>query len=265
VFNIGEKGSNKILEEIPITEDRKLEEGTFLFSKILLHILSILRILPHSSFSKGNSKQIWDVSSIAVLSRTVIESYLSFFYLSIDNIPDTERELRFAVWDYYSDKIIADKVEIINPNNLQLPSIRLRFSESWKYFEKQLNDFLTANSNTKKEVADKIKKIKKAKTFLILDKYKILKRAGIGEIYLKLVYNYLSQYIHSASLALNTMRLKPSSYELMIIFTKILEDNIIFAAHAIRDFFSLFPQLDILADEKYRKIYREAKLKVESL
>jgi hypothetical protein len=61
------------------------------------------------------------------------------------------------------------------------------------------------------------------------------------------------------------MRLKPSDYKLMIIFTTIIEDNIIFATYAIRDFFSLFPQLDVLADEKFHKIFSEAKLKVESL
>jgi hypothetical protein len=188
LFNIGEKGSNKILKEFPEFKERRKEEGTFLFSKILLHILSILRILPQSSFSKGNSREIWDVSSVAVLSRAVIESYLSFFYLSIDDIPDAERDLRFAVWDYYSDKTIADKVKIINPNNPQLSRIRSRFSESWESFENQLNDFLTDNSNTEKEVADKIKKLKKARIFLILNKYEILTRAGMGKTFLKVTF-----------------------------------------------------------------------------
>ncbi len=265
LFNLGEKGSNKILEENPTFKHRRMAEGTFLFSKIFLHILSILRILPQSSFSKGISREIWDVSSIAVLSRAVIESYLSFFYLSIDDIPDTERELRFAVWDYYCDKIIVNSVKFINPNSPKLNEFKIRFTGLWKSFENQLNKFLIDNSNTEKEVADKIKKIKKAKTFLILDKYKILSRAGIGEGYLKVTYNYLSQFIHSTSFALNTMRFKPSDHELMIIFRMIVEHNINFTAYAIRDFFALFPQLNVIADEKYNKIFREAKLKVESL
>jgi len=265
LFNIGEKGSNKILEEFPEFKERRRAEGTFLFSKILLHILSILRILPQSSFSKGSSREIWDVSSVAVLSRAVIESYLSFYYLSVDDIPDTERKLRFEVWDYYCDKIIVNSIKVINPNSPKLSEIRIRFTGLWESFENQLNKFVINNSRTEKEVADKMRRIKKGKTFLILDKYKILARAGIGEGYLKVTYSYLSQFTHSTSFASNTMRFKPSDHELMIIFRMIVEHNINFAAYAIRDFFTLFPQLNIIADEKYHKIFREAKLKVESL
>src|SRR5437762_12583249 len=56
--------------------------ASLVFSKITLNIISILRLTPGSTFSKSvGGMQVWDLSSVASLSRNLVETYLTLQYM----------------------------------------------------------------------------------------------------------------------------------------------------------------------------------------
>lgn len=251
LLNLGAKLSNKILEDIPITKERELAEGTFLFSKILLHLGAILNLLPESSFlNTYRGLQFWDISSIAVLTRALIETYLAFYYISVDDISKGQRELRLSVWDYNSYKNRVRGLKSINPQNPELKRLKTEYQEQWDNIRGKLGKIISSN---------KLKNIKEARTFFLWDRYEILKKVGIPKNYIKTAYNYLSQYVHATSFAMEQMRFKPKDAEILVIFNVLMGHNIVFTTYGIRDFVKIFPDLESLLTQEFKGIQDSVK------
>jgi len=68
-----------------------------LFTRQTLTGLSLNRLLPKPSASKHVEDELWDVCSIASLTRNLLEGYLSLYYFGLEKISETEAELRFHI------------------------------------------------------------------------------------------------------------------------------------------------------------------------
>ena len=66
-----------------------------IFTKQTLTGLSLRRLLPTPTVTKSIEEDLWDIYSIASLTRNVIETYLSLHFFGLENISDEEAELRF--------------------------------------------------------------------------------------------------------------------------------------------------------------------------
>ena len=70
------------------------EYGSYIFAKIATHSIAILKLLPYSPlFELPKNFKVWDISSLAVLVRALIETYNVFYYLIMDEIDDIEYRL----------------------------------------------------------------------------------------------------------------------------------------------------------------------------
>lgn len=66
-----------------------------IFTRQTLTAISLCKLLPNSIYSKRLKSDLWDIGSIASLTRNIIEGYLSLYYFGIEKISEQEAELRF--------------------------------------------------------------------------------------------------------------------------------------------------------------------------
>jgi hypothetical protein len=62
--------------------------SSVIFTKLLITSLSILKLMPSPDDSR--SELHWDFSSIAALSRGIMEGYLQFYHLCVDDVSDED-------------------------------------------------------------------------------------------------------------------------------------------------------------------------------
>jgi len=74
-----------------------------------------LSIRTSSKYFYDKSLEFWDISSPAILIRGLVESYLVFYYLCIDNISKEESEFRYKLWVYHSEKEREEMLKTIKP------------------------------------------------------------------------------------------------------------------------------------------------------
>jgi hypothetical protein len=68
-----------------------------LFTRQTLIGLSLTKLLPKPSVSKHIEYELWDICSIASLTRNLLEGYLSLYYFGLEKISEIEAELRFYI------------------------------------------------------------------------------------------------------------------------------------------------------------------------
>jgi len=241
LYALAEKLSNKVFDEVKITKKRELADSTFLFGKITLHLRALLNVLPESKFSKKDKLKIWDISSLGVLSRALIESYIVFYYLCIEAIPDEERILRFKVWDYNGKKRQADSLKSLG--YAKWKELKTKYKKDWQEIKDAVFENLKNHKYNEKELKNLKKRIKEGNNFLLVREEDILKKAGIPKNYYKLAYTLMCQYVHSTSLAVNVMRFPPRNPRVISIFDTFLHCNKVFTTFSIRDFVNLYPKL----------------------
>ncbi|MFD1000183.1 hypothetical protein ACFQ21_12750 [Ohtaekwangia kribbensis] len=76
-----------------VSTDGRGIRSSRIFTRQVLSGLSLLKLLSHSS----PHDLLWDVGSVASLSRNLIEGFLSLYYFGLEKISDEEAELRFFI------------------------------------------------------------------------------------------------------------------------------------------------------------------------
>ena len=85
------------LNQHDIQTDGRGIRAVKIFTRQTLIGLSLGKLLPRTDFSEPDDGELWDVSSIASLSGNMLEGYLSLYYFGIENISESEAELRFFI------------------------------------------------------------------------------------------------------------------------------------------------------------------------
>jgi len=68
-----------------------------IFTRQTLSGMSLNRLLPKLSTERDPDSELWDLCSIASLSRNILEAYLVIYYSGTESISDEEAELRFLI------------------------------------------------------------------------------------------------------------------------------------------------------------------------
>ncbi|WP_444944813.1 DUF5677 domain-containing protein [Microbulbifer sp. ZKSA006] len=73
--------------------------GSLLFTKICTSSVSVYKLCPEPETLGAD--QHWDYRSVASLTRDIMEAYLAFYYLAIDECPVDEWEARVSLMDLH--------------------------------------------------------------------------------------------------------------------------------------------------------------------
>ena len=161
------------------------EYASYIFSKVCLTTMSILKLLPESSlYTKINNFDVWDISSVCTLARSLIETFFVFYYVAIDEADKDELDFRFILWHYHEKCERIKMLELIGSNNhQQIEELKLR--------KNKLKEDLLKNTffqKLKSENYKDFKDISKGKIGVFLNNSAISEKAGISLNYYKAVY-----------------------------------------------------------------------------
>lgn len=238
-------------------ESWKLEYGSYTFTKICLHTVSLRKILPPMKSNSNNpGYEFWDISSIASLIRSIIDTYYAFYYLSVDERSDEEDLLRKLIWDYHGEKQRLDlltKIRSSNPAVIELKS----YTENLKKKIEENDNFKKLNSNQKKQII-------KGKVALLLTNSEISARVGIDSNYYKANFNSLSAYTHAHPFAVSQLsNFRAGSNEALNLINSKLQTCTGYICHAVNDMVKLFPDQNTKIDhitfeliEKWKYIFK---------
>ena len=162
--------------------------ASVLFAKLCVTSVSLVQLLPGSRMFASKFDN-WDASSVATLSRNLIENYHAYFYLCIEKIPDAEWQCRlqlFNLHDCLTRKKILTDFQIIGED---LPKFEQQANELREIL-KQNSFFLTLTEYEQKRVL-------KGDQAFYFNREAIEQRMGAGESDLKAMYRMLSIQAHT--------------------------------------------------------------------
>jgi hypothetical protein len=94
--------------------------GEKIFIKLVCHGLSLRRLSPSPIPTAG---ELWDISSNYALARTLIETYEALAYVSIEEVPDSEREFRILLWKLHAQERRLEMLRLIGSNHPDIPQL----------------------------------------------------------------------------------------------------------------------------------------------
>jgi hypothetical protein len=140
--------------------------------------------VPHSI----NGCSFFDFSSVAVLTRAVLETYLTMFEVFFEPTTDDEFEFKHALWLLSGFVLREDFVSLD-------PIIQSQFT-------KEIQVMRTRLQKTKKYESLKPSEQRKVSKGMAIRSWKaIAKAAGFGELTIQQVYAYYSGYVHADGLS----------------------------------------------------------------
>lgn len=222
------------------THKRKVESwreeyGSFIFAKITLHAVAILKILPNSPlFELPQNFKVWDLSSLAVMVRALIETYNVFYYLIMDKIDDSELDFRYLIWHLHAE---SERLRMLREIGSANPAIKDIEESITEYKEKLLkNPFYETLISSDKT------KFRKGESGISLTNSQISERAGISVNYYKSTYKYLSSYTHTYPFSIQQVSVFKADDEESLSLIKSQADTATgYLSYAIRDYVKIFP------------------------
>jgi hypothetical protein len=192
---------------------------------------------------KGKIFKIFDEPSALILFRTILENYLTFYYLFADSISDEEKEFRVNVWRYCG-------LNQRSTFNIQTEAGKLKQAQE-KAIVEQLKEIVCNHplfAEFKKEEQKEILKGKKPRLFNSWDKLIKLSKFR-GDLFQNL-YGYKSNYTHSEFISVLQIHCKNFSLNVSE-----KEHYTLFLLHviickAITELSNVFPNIKVYFQQK---------------
>lgn len=225
------------------THHRKVETwreeyGSHIYAKIATHSVALLKLIPESSlFKLPNNFEVWDVSSLAVLVRALMETYYVFHYLIIEEIPEEELEFRFILWHLHAESERLRMLKAIGSTNPKIGTVEKDIA-ALKAKLLQNSFYLTKNSDARS-------KYRKGEEGIALSNSQISEKAGISINYYKSTYKFLSSYTHTFPFSIQQVStFKVDDEESINLLKGLVDISLGYISFAIRDYVKLFPDQD---------------------
>ncbi len=210
-------------------ETRRIEVASEIFTKICLHLSSMLKLIPKSSyFCPSKELVIWDYTSIVILVRAIIDAYYVMYYLTIDEVNSNEIDFRFLVWDYHSENRRLKLLELIGSKRKEIPEIKKNV-EDLRSKVKSHPNFLKLEKNLLKGIA-------RGEIPFVLTNTEIALKAGISEHYHKASYMYLSSYIHTFPYSISQTSAVENTDQIPMLLKPYIDQCYGYICLCIRDF-----------------------------
>jgi len=209
--------------------------GSHIFGKICMTAIAILKLLPKSTYYVAvDNMQIWDISSVCTLARSLIDAYNSFCYLIIEEVEKHELDFRFKLWKLHSESERLKMLELIKSKSNRIDKIRENIQE----LRRKLRSNKFYNSLESKAQ----KKFSSGEIGMFLTNTQISTKAGINPNYYKAVYKYLSNYVHTYSFSISQIAsFKAGDPESLRLLKTAVGYCTGYLCLAIRDFVKLVP------------------------
>jgi len=221
---------------------------SYIFTKLILHVQALLSIRP--SIEHPNERfeiDFWDISSMAVLARALIDSYYVFFYLGIDEAEESELEFRFHLWNYHGEKqrlVMLRKIKSTHPILEQLED------DVQNLKDKLIDTSFYKNLDSKTQ-----RKIRKGEIGIFYSNSELSKKAGISSNYYKANYNNISTHVHAYPYAVTQLAIfRANDDASLAVINTIMDDCIGYVCYAVRDFVKIMPDQRMNIDQRAKSL-----------
>lgn len=174
--------------------DQRRFWASVLFTRICTTGCSILCLSPRSHFA-GRFIDHYDFSALALLSRNLAETYLAFFYLCNDDVPEDEWRTRVNVFDLHdcvSRLSMFREIGETDLSNFQQQAIELRERL------KQMPYFAALPEKRQRHLL-------KGEVALMVTQDHLLKRLGVDVGAFRGLYRLFSSHVHTFPLSFYRM------------------------------------------------------------
>ena len=175
----------------------------------------------------------WDLPSLCVLSRCLLETYLTMFYLCVDSVSAEERDFRLLWWDWHETAERVRLAETYGSLDPRLPGEREARGRLCGRITGHAF-FLQQTPQRRRQIEAKLKTDRKEA--LLTSKSQIAVAAGIHIDQYRHAYDYLSQFAHALPLA--NRAIDGFTLDRLALSTRWATA---WLAFTIRDFLKLFP------------------------
>lgn len=192
-----------LIERTASTKQKPSKRRIFqheMYVKFIYHMASILTLEGGSNFSKADvRKRAYDYSSVVVLLRAALETFLTYYYVYCDSIEPDELEFRYYNWltdglGFRQQLDVSFSKELIQRQTRE----RTEIDEAISKME-QTDAFGRLTTKQKRIVVEKLEWIRPGWT-------DILVRAGFAEYWARLFYAQYSMYAHTSSQSIMQFR-----------------------------------------------------------
>ena len=132
------------------TQDIRKKKSTYFLAKVVPGCISLLKIIPKSSFSLNKDAHL-DFSSISTLSRNLIEAANLHWYYCIDHIDEEEINFRFLLYDYHDTTTLYRITENLKFSPEDIEYLGNQRSELRERLEKN-SYFISLDKTEKKQI-----------------------------------------------------------------------------------------------------------------
>lgn len=216
-------------------EERSVELASHIFGKLCVHACAALALAPKGPLGgPAPSTELWDVSSMAVLTRAVVDAYFIMFYLAVDEVDQETREFRFILWDYHSETQRFKQLRLFKSEHPDVKAVERKVTA--------FKERLTRHSVYLSQEPNRQKDLRKPKKAMDSTNSILAERAGIDPDYCNAVYVYLSNYVHTHGFALTQLaKFQAGTPEALREIKVVVEFMTGFLCLGVRDFLKLCP------------------------
>ncbi len=164
-----------------------------LIQKMSIHSVTLLDLFKGTFLPFGKDKKqllLFDKPSILVLLRTILECYLTFYYLHIDEVTDEEKKFRLTVWRYAG---LKQRSKFVLTSN---EAIQKQLNEK-ELVDKLNNEIKESMFITQFDSRDTKEIMSGRKPRLNHTWLSLVEKSGLRLNLFKNLYSYKSSYSHS--------------------------------------------------------------------
>lgn len=217
-------------------------------------ILSLIRLLPNNKHFPAEN-EFWDLFSIHSLARNIVETYIFFWYIAVDQVTADERELRLFLLRYHMN----------NEKHKLYKDFSTTDQNMIKGFEKNLPlDKMTLKNNPafyKYVEPSKQKNILNGKEAKYLTNQEIMDKIPFRTEEFRPLYRFFSNHIHSMPFATHSMTDERGTGKRNSVEVQYVETALDFVTKymlaATIDSLMLFPNIENTLDPAKLKIIKK--------
>jgi hypothetical protein len=175
----------------------KIQANLFLL-KMVTQSVAVLRSIPVSPLGEPKLP-IWDLSTAASNTRSILESYLLFNHLFVEAVNPEERHFRFAIWLRHG---LAEKEKFRTVSGTQTPTDWAQSISDAEDSLQKNSRFLALDQNQQKNaLAGERSTVPKLEKLTA----RILSHVGISNDLYDMAYRYCSSFVHTTFFTLEQL------------------------------------------------------------
>ena len=97
-----------------------------IFGKLICHGLTLRHLSP--PVAGGSANQLWDISSVYAIGRTLIETYEALAYVALEATSEEEHTFRILLWKLHAEERRSEMLRLIGSSHPEVPTVSANVS-----------------------------------------------------------------------------------------------------------------------------------------